>query len=279
MFQPAANTLLSFLVDAPALLQVGAFFIAWIMSWLPLVVILSVTLKWKPSPSMLAEQKLPLVVSLYLIAPLILWGFTGLQTATFSDYGFPRIFLLLPSVGLGLVLGVLSLAFVFGLQLILGWCTWEWSNDVKKQFIGSVVPIFLVALLVGAIEELIFRGFLFTTLEQDYSIIVAAAISSVIFALLHLIWEQHQTIPQLPGLWLMGMILVLARFADRGNLGLAWGLHAGWVWAIATIDTVQLIGYTGNVPQWVTGKNNKPLAGVAGMTCLLLTGIVLWWLW
>jgi membrane protease YdiL (CAAX protease family) len=117
---------------------------------------------------------------------------------------------------------------------------------------------------------------LFTELEQDYSVWIAATISSLIFAVLHLIWEQQQTIPQLPGLWLMGVVLVLARFVDRGNLGLAWGLHSGWIWAIACIDTAQLIDYTDQISDWVTGKNKKPLAGVAGIVCLLLTAVTLW---
>jgi hypothetical protein len=64
--------------------------------------------------------------------------------------------------------------------------------------------------------------------------------------------------PQLPGLWLMGMVLVLARYVDGGSLGLAWGLHAGWVWAIASLDSAQLITYTGTGSEWVTGKNRKP---------------------
>jgi membrane protease YdiL (CAAX protease family) len=139
-----------------------------------------------------------------------------------------------------------------------------------------LLPILLVALFVGGIEELVFRGFLFTELQKDYSVWVAALISSSIFALLHLVWEQRETTPQLPGLWFMGMVLVLARFVDGGSLGLAWGLHAGWVWAIATLDTAQLIDYTGKVSDWVTGKNKKPLAGVAGIVCLLFTVGIFW---
>ena len=95
--------------------------------------------------------------------------------------------------------------------------------------------------------------------------------------MLHLVWEQKETIPQLPGLWLMGMVLVLARYVDKGNLGLAWGLHSGLVWAIATIDTAELITYTGKVPPWVTGMYGKPLAGLTGISFLLATGAVLWW--
>ena len=99
----------------------------------------------------------------------------------------------------------------------------------------------------------------------------------MIFAVLHLVWEQTETLPQLPGLWLMGMVLVLARLADGHNLGIAWGLHAGWVWAIATIDTAGLITYTDKVSAWVTGINKKPLAGLTGIMCVSATGGVLLW--
>ncbi|MFO0053171.1 MAG: lysostaphin resistance A-like protein, partial [Dolichospermum sp.] len=144
-----------------------------------------------------------------------------------------------------------------------------------KLIPSSFLTIFLVAWFVGGIEELVFRGFLLTKLEQNYSIWLAAIISSLVFAILHLVWEQKETIPQLPGLWLMGMILVLARLTDGNNLGIAWGLHAGWVWAIATIDTVGLITYTDKISAWVTGKNKKPLAGLTGIISIWATGVVL----
>jgi uncharacterized protein len=71
-------------------------------------------------------------------------------------------------------------------------------------------------------------------------------------------------------------MLVLARIADGGSLGIAWGLHAGLVWAIATVDTAELVIYTGKTAEWLTGKNKKPLAGAAGIICVLGTGLVLW---
>jgi membrane protease YdiL (CAAX protease family) len=147
------------------------------------------------------------------------------------------------------------------------------------QRLGQLLlPILFLGLWIGVTEELIFRGFLLNTLRQDYSVWVAAAISSVIFALLHLIWEQQNTLPQLPGLWLMGMVLVLARWADGGSLGLAWGLHAGWIWGLTCLDSAELISYTGKGSVWMTGLGKKPLAGIAGIICLLITGILLQWL-
>ncbi|MDF5733568.1 MAG: type II CAAX endopeptidase family protein [Rhizonema sp. PD38] len=266
LLESLLNSLASFLKDAPALIAVMAFFIAWIGCWLPVVAVFSKALKLQP------EQKLPLVISLYLIAPLIVWGASRFTNTNFLDYGLVGNISLLSSLGLGFGLGILSLAIVFTLQFASGWCYFQ---SHIKQVQSLLLPSLFVALLIGGIEELVFRGFLFTQLTQDYSIWVAAAISSLIFALLHLVWEQRETIPQIPGLWLMGMVLVLARLADGGSLGLAWGLHAGWIWAIASTDTAQLIKYTGIAPEWVTGQNQKPLAGMAGIVCLLLTGLIM----
>lgn len=264
----------SFWENAPSLIVVMAFFVAWAGCWFPIAALEAVFLNWKPNQPLKSEQKIPLLLSLYLLVPLIFWIITWLTKTPLSDYGFVTNISILSSVILGFSLGLFSLAGVFTCQLWLGWCKLEYTNI--KQLPSILLPTLLIALFVGGIEELVFRGFLFTELEQDYSVWIAATISSLIFAVLHLIWEQQQTIPQLPGLWLMGAVLVLARFVDRGDLGLAWGLHSSWIWAIACIDTAQLIDYTDQISDWVTGKNKKPLAGVAGIVCLLLTAVTLW---
>ncbi|WP_414756168.1 lysostaphin resistance A-like protein [Anabaena sp. CCY 9910] len=260
--------------DAPAITVVMAFFIAWLVCWLPIAAVSLKLLNWQPIKPLQPEQKLPLMISLYLLAPLVLWGVIWLNNSSFANYGIVGNFALLSSLALGFGLGVLSIVILFTCQLWLGWCYFEESNI--KQLASISLPILLIALLVGGIEELVFRGFLLTELERDYSVWVAGIISSLIFAVLHLVWEQRETLPQLPGLWLMGMMLVLARISDRGNLGIAWGLHSALVWAIATIDTAQLVTYTGKVSEWWTGKNKKPLAGVTGIICVLGTTLILW---
>jgi membrane protease YdiL (CAAX protease family) len=264
----------SFWENAPSLIVVMAFFLAWGGCWLPIAALSAIFLNWQPHKPLKSEQKIPLLLSLYLLVPLIFWIITWLTKTPLSDYGFVANISILSSVTLGFSLALFSLAVVFTCQIWLGWCKLEYTNI--KQLSSILLPTLLIALFVGGIEELVFRGFLFTELEQDYSVWIAATISSLIFAISHLIWEQQQTIPQLPGLWLMGVVLVLARFADHGNLGLAWGLHSGWICAIACIDTAQLINYTDQISDLVTGKNKKPLAGVAGIVCLLLTTVMLW---
>ncbi|NEO99727.1 MAG: CPBP family intramembrane metalloprotease [Symploca sp. SIO2E9] len=273
IFVEVGNQWLMSLTASTALVKVAAFFAAWAALWLPLATAMAMVLKWRPSKPLTTEQKLPLLASLYLIAPLILWGVSSWEGVSFSDYGLECKWSFLVSVGLGLGLGVLSLIITFTGQWSLGWVKSYWAN--WQHLPKVLLPVLLLGIWISGTEELIFRGFLINELRQEYFLWVAAVISSVIFALLHLIWEQKNTLPQLPGLWVMGMVLVLARWADSDNLGLAWGLHTGWIWGLTCLQEAELIAYTGKGPSWMTGWGNNPLAGVIGFLCLLGVGCLL----
>jgi hypothetical protein len=290
MWNQATHLMISSFIEASAIVKAVAFFCVWLLVWLPLGIPLAIALKWQPTQAITPSQKLPLVASLYLIAPLILWGFARIQAVPFSSYGLVWTMPFLSSLGLGLALGVLGLTILFGVQLALGWIQWPSAPQAaarntlpeatKASWLSWQVwlPTLFLGLWISGTEEMIFRGFLLNQLQQDYSLGVAGAIASVIFAVLHLVWEGPQNIPQLPGLWLMGMVLVLARQVDGGSLGLACGLHAGWIWAIASLDAMQAIAYTGKGPSWMTGLGEQPLAGGMGLLFLVGTGAGLWWL-
>lgn len=274
LLKPFTNKIVSLADDAPILLIVMAFFITWVVCWFPLAILSAIIIKWRPNEPLKPEQKLPLMFSLYLISPLVLWIFTKLTKIPFSGYGLVKDVSLISSLVSGFIIGIISIFLIFTCQTWLGLCSWNKSS--LKQLPSTAISILLIALLVGGVEELIFRGFVYTQLENAYGVWIGAVTSSLIFACLHLVWEQKETLPQLPGLWLMGMVLVLAKYFDGGSLGIPWGLHTGWVWVIACIDTVGLIRYTGKVPEWLTGKYQKPLAGVTGIVCLIGTGFFLY---
>jgi uncharacterized protein len=270
----------------PAIVKVIVFFSTWACLWLPIAIMLAIALKWQP-PQPLGNKKLPLLASLYLIVPLILWATTWIEGASLADWGWDWQPATLISALLGLTLAAVSLTILFGVQLTAGWL--ELQNSQVQTETGqtiinpaasillkpSTLVTLLLALWISATEELIFRGCLQNLLQQDYSILTSGAIASLIFAIAHLIWAAKETIPQLPGLWLMGAVLTLARIADNGSLGLAIGLHAGWIWGITTVDTEGIINPTGRIPEWITGIREKPLAGVAGILLLLVTAAVL----
>lgn len=268
-----STNLITDLTQAPAALQVFVFFGVWLVLWLPIAIPLAIALKWHPPQPLAVSQKLPLLASLYLIAPLVLWGFAALTSASFAIYGLPWKPSVLISLAQGVGGGILGLVILFGIEERLGWMRWQPPTQDLVKTLASTLGL---GIWVSLTEELIFRGFLFNQLQQDYLPWVAATIASLVFALLHLVWEGQENIPQLPGLWLMGMVLVLARWVNGGELGLAWGLHAGWIWAIATIDTVQLIAPTGKGAAWLTGFGGKPLAGGMGLLFLLGTAGALW---
>jgi len=265
--------MLLFLTEATAPFKVLIFFLAWIGCWLPVAIPIAYALKWHPPKPLGAEEKLPFLASLYLIAPLLLWGIAKVEGVSFSIYGIPGNFSVLVSLLFGLAIGVISIIGVFVMEWIFGWVNWHWPKE--QNFLQILLTTLFLGLWVGGTEELIFRGFLVNVLQESYSVWIAAFVSSLIFASGHLVWGIRETLPQLPGLFLLGLVLVLARWVDNGSLGLAIGLHAGWIWVLATIDSAKLIGYTGKSSPWVTGIGEKPLAGVAGIFCILLTGGIL----
>jgi uncharacterized protein len=267
------------LADAPGLLKIVIFFTSWLLLWLPIAIPLAWLLRWHPGQPLTVPQKLPLVCSLYLLAPLLLWGFAGAEGGSFAVYGLTWHLSGLISLGQGLAIAVIGLAILYGLQVGCGWLIWQGEN--RRNLWPVLVPTLLLGLWIGAIEELIFRGFLWNQLADlswppaCFPPLAAAAVTSLVFALLHLVWEGPENIPQLPGLWLMGVVLCLARWVDQGNLGLAWGLHTGWIWGIACLDTAHLMRNTDVAPRWLTGVDHKPLAGLLGILFLAGTGMFL----
>lgn len=267
---------------------IAVFLIVWLALWLPFAVWGTKKLHWRPFQPSSPAQKLPLLAALYLIAPLVLGMICWLEGTTLAAYGVPLQAGLLLSMLAGLAAGSLGLMAMFWLQSLLGWLTWvaprstqdsTHSATKQTQFSDAVkqgLLLLVLGLWVGWTEELVFRGFLQTQLEQEGSAWATAAAISFGFALLHWVWEGRAVALQLPGLWLMGMVLVLARQVDQSNIGLAWGLHAGWVWTIASLETLQMIRYTDKVPMWLTGHDAKPLAGAIGLGFLLLTAGTLW---
>jgi membrane protease YdiL (CAAX protease family) len=269
----------------PAIVKIILFFSTWIVVWLPVAIVLAIALKWHP-PQPLGNKKLPLLASLYVIVPFILWATSWIENTSFVNWGWDWQPAVLMSLMRGLGLGIISLVILFGLQLTAGWLDLKKSDtstetgEKKINFWTLILNpasllTLLLALWISATEELIFRGCLQTILQQDYSVLIAAAIASFIFAIAHLIWAAKETLPQLPGLWLMGMVLTLARIADNGSLGLAIGIHAAWIWGITTVDTEGAINPTGRAPEWMTGIAAKPLAGAVGILLLLATATLL----
>ncbi|MBE9155891.1 CPBP family intramembrane metalloprotease [Nodosilinea sp. LEGE 06152] len=235
------------------------------------------------------QHKLPLLLPLYLLAPVAVEVHRRLEAGAWSDYGIAwnQSFGWLMVVGFAIAAG--GVVALVALQLSLGWRRWrspiapphsevpgpnpESAGPSPGVVLLAVLPL---ALFVGWIEELVFRGVLVNGLAQAWPVWLMAIAVSLIFAVSHLVWDGPAGAPQLPGLAVMGAVLLLARWVAGGSLGLAWGLHAGWVFAIAAIDALALLKPGQDGPLWLVGLPDQPLTGVLPLGLLGLTGLGLW---
>ncbi|NEO86149.1 MAG: CPBP family intramembrane metalloprotease [Spirulina sp. SIO3F2] len=258
----------------PVLLRLGCFVLALALLWLPLAAPLYLWLRADPNLTSIVTITL---LGLLFISLLRIWGkrVHGYRSV-FGQYGLVATGRNFREFALGIGLGLGFVFALFSAIALLGWAQWQSTPTLWRWVLeGS-----LTAIGVGIGEELCFRGWLLDELEQDYNGAIALWVNSVVFAVLHFLkpWSEIiRTFPQFPGLMLLGLILVWARRRTRYRLGQSIGLHAGLVWGYYIINVGNLIEFTGVVPDWVTGVDRNPLAGLMGIGFLGL--LALWVRW
>ena len=120
-FSTDLTPLLTSLKFYPAVIKIGLFLLAWVLFWLPIAVPLGKFLQWNPLNSPTPQQKLPLLASLYLLVPLMIWLTLQVEGVSLLDYGLVWNKELLRSLLVGLILGLGGLGFIFGMESLLGW--------------------------------------------------------------------------------------------------------------------------------------------------------------
>jgi len=153
----------------------------------------------------------------------------------------------------GVLIGSLLVAGLFLLELA-GRVRAIDANRTMGELGVRLLKAAQTAVFVGAIEELLFRGALFGVLRRSWSWPMALVLSSVVYALVHLLgrppepttvawcsgWVALWAMP--PGaatlltpaflnLTLAGMILGVC-YQRTGSLLLPIGLHAGWIFGL-----------------------------------------------
>jgi hypothetical protein len=123
---------------------------------------------------------------------------------------------------------------------------------------------------------MLFRGWILSELERDYSKNIGLIGCSLVFAILHFIKPLDvilATWSQFVGLVILSVALVLARRRCDRRLGVSIGLHGGLVWCYYIVNTTHWLQPTGIVPEWVTGINGNPIAGIVGIIFLSVIAI------
>jgi len=243
----------------PAPLRLGIFVLGLLLLWLPFAT---------PIYAFVSDRNLASILTIVLLYAefiflLKLWGkYVYQQSQLLRYYGLVGSRANGRELLVGLGIGLITVLGLFSLEGLLGWLQWQQGIQAKIVIEGLVV-----ATSTGFAEELLFRGWLLEELQRDYAR-AAIWINALLFASLHFIKplsEMLRTAPQFPGLLILGLTLVLAKRRCKNRLGLSIGIHSGLIWGYYIINVGQLIKYSGQVPDWVTGVNQNPLAGLVGI--------------
>ena len=192
------------------------------------------------------------------------WAALGIRGAKPQEQPAPAAALLK-----GLLIAAGLLMVITSVVLIDG--SGNWRGEVDATQLTNAV---LLCLGVGFAEELIFRSWLWTELQEMIGSRRAALAQASIFSLVHTRFNLGLGAMGglLIGLFLLGMVLARQRQSDRGSLWGCIGLHGGLVagWFLIQNGLLQL---SPNAPSWLVGPGGhspNPLGGLVGIISLLI---------
>jgi uncharacterized protein len=250
------------LASYPVPARIGIFLLLLLAIWLPIAIPVYLTLG--------KDANLTSIVTMGILYLEFLWLSNRWNRQVHGDRGLRAYGLVWQRKTAieclnGLAIGLFLPFALFLTGTLFGAIAWQSPSRSLSRLIfeGS-----LTALGVGFAEELLFRGWLLYELEKDYRYPVAVWSSALLFAIAHFIkplTEIIRTFPQFPALVLLGLTLAWAKKATGDRLGMSIGLHAGLIWAYYILNVGKCVSPTGTVPNWVTGIDNNPLAGVMGL--------------
>jgi len=204
---------------------------------------------------------------------------------------------------------LLIAGFLAGVVLIGGMSLLQWALGVRFfqlyesdlwHWIGLVFKGLGAGVLIGILEELFFRGFLFVTVKDFWSTPVSLVVTNVIYAQTHFFpkekvfiageptfydsfriyakmfpppWETPERFLALLGLFFFGLILSFV-FLRAGSLFPAMGIHAGAVFSLKL--SRRFIPEMSDKMGILSGTKNL-YDGIAGLAVLVALSLVAGW--
>jgi membrane protease YdiL (CAAX protease family) len=186
----------------------------------------------------------------------------------------------------GLTLGALQMALVFGVEWANGWLSVRLFRgaELVHGLIDAAIA-FALFVLVAVGEELMFRGYLQTNLQEGSGSLVALLVTSVTFATFHALNPNLRWMAVL-NLALAGLALGYGRLVT-GGLWLPIAYHFSWNYCQGAVLGLPVSGvrYGGllavtdqGAVRWLTGTSFGPEGGLVG-TVILLSAFPVYWLW
>jgi membrane protease YdiL (CAAX protease family) len=215
-------------------------------------------------------------------------------------FGVTR-FRFLRHVLLGLVIGILSLGFVAATLLLQGVrINNEAATFSAVQVIWLVVRVSLVGLVIGFVEEVWFRGALYSAAQRAFGVLGAISLTAALYATVHFLKGDASMDPSQPD-WFSGVSVLAATFAELasadnidsalalfvgglalglarysgGSIAVCIGIHAGWVIVIKLAKAGTRLDHHSDWA-WMSGSYDG-FIGYLGAAWLLLLVIAYYW--
>jgi uncharacterized protein len=263
------------IAEFSAPLRLAIFLGALSVFWLPLALPIYWLLR---SDSNLASI---LTMGLLFVELLFGWQFWGSfvhgDRHIYTRYGLAKNSSNTREFWQGLAIGFWLCLGLFITEALLGWID---VIQPSASLIRIIIEGWFSAVGIALAEELLFRGWLLDELQRDYrqknGQKICIGVTAIAYALAHFIKPMEEiirTAVTFPALVLLGTALVLAKYQHGDRLGISIGIHGGLVWGYYIVNVGQLIKYNGHVPDWVTGIDGNPIAGVMGL--IFLSGLTL----
>ena len=187
------------------------------------------------------------------------------------------------TLAIGLVAGTLAILVPSGLLLASGRLQLEPQPAIESWTATARAALFFLA-PAALVEEIAVRGYLLTTLRDAIRTPGAVAVTSVLFALLHL-FNPGPTIMSTAVVALAGVFLATVRLVT-GSLYAAWIAHLAWNFAQAAVLHAPVSGLglptpgyrlADRGPEWLTGGSWGPEGGLAAAAGMLVATFLLVW--
>jgi membrane protease YdiL (CAAX protease family) len=256
----------------------------------------------------IAYSLAPLLILLAIVSTACLLGYP--VTLVLGDpsilrkiiHRLTQIFLVLsifPQLQQGFGIGLVTLMPIFIILYVLGVNVADTSQPWTVGFMAEkMIMSLLLALLIGVVEESVFRGMLLAGLKKNMPVFAAILISSAYFAALHFL-DSKTEIPRQQlnvfsgfillgeaienvlnpknasaffSLLMVGAFLAVLRTQIKESLGLCIGCHAGWVWQIKVSGSLFNTDYSSEYLYLVSSYNYVVGPLVTGWLLLAVAG-------
>ena len=203
-----------------------------------------------------------------------------LEHRKFGEYGLPLRLALKKDFWVGSLTGFLAISGTLLMIFLLHGFRVTGLALHGTAILSSLFVWAIAFLLVGLVEEFLFRGYIQYTLTSGIGFWPAAFVMSGLFGLGHF-FNSHENARGSETVVLFGLLLCL--FLRRtGNLWCAVGFHLGYDWGqmfygvpdSGIMPYHNLLSSTLSGPQWLTGGMVGPEASVLTPIALLLVALI-----